>query len=179
MPSLSPNIDEEEPYWFCLKCKSFLPRDQFMKGSKRYLCKKHFYEKNRKEREETKVLNPQKIQAYTTWQVAYHDASKYFKSIMLFPVSKIFKMLETLKLPLGTAARLVPLDPLKPLSVDNFFLTSASARMDMCKIWRKFKCGDLYFSALDSKLGRPIFASSINKNTLFQSIAQENKSLVA
>jgi hypothetical protein len=28
-------------------------------------------------------------------------------------------------------------------------------------------------------LGRPIFASSINKNTLFQSIAQENKSLVA
>ena len=49
---------------------------------------------------------------------------------------------------LNIGVRLLPLDPQKSLSLDNYCLTSLDIRKVMCRVWKRFHCTREYESAL-------------------------------
>ena len=90
--------------------------------------------------------NPQKKQANIAWQVAYKDSVTIFQLKMDITPAQVLLLLQDYNI--GTGARLIPFDPKKPLSLDNFILASLAIRKVMCRVWRQFHCTSEYNRAL-------------------------------
>lgn len=134
--------------WYCMECRGFLAQDQFKSGPRRTICRKHYNEKWNRIQVDRWKSNPQKKAADITWQVAYRDSVVVFDAKIHMTQGQVLELLQTHQGPI----RLLPLDPTKPLSVDNYVFAPLTTRKLMCGIWKKLKCVDDYRKAL-SELG--------------------------
>lgn len=130
--------------WYCVQCHSFLPRDKFKPGPKRWICKRHYNEKWHKVKMELWNKNPQEKQASIVWQMAYKDSLAVFLLKINITPAQVLPLLDSM----NTAVRLLPLDPTKPLSLENCFLASLAIRKVACRVWKQFHCTSEYASAL-------------------------------
>ena len=82
------------------------------------------------------------------WQVAYKDSATIFLLKIAITPAQVLLLLQDENIPIETNVRLLPLDPKKPLSVDNCFLASLAIRKVMCRVWKHSSCAREYESAL-------------------------------
>ena len=137
-----------EKEWYCTKCRSFLPINKFKAGPKRWICKRHCGEKWHIAKMKLWDKYPQQKQASIAWQVAYRDSVTLFLLKIAITPAQVLLLLQDQNIPVETGVRLLPLDPKKPLSIDNCFLASLAIRKVMCRIWKQFRCTREYDSAL-------------------------------
>jgi hypothetical protein len=121
---------------FCLACKAFLPAAMFKSGVRRTLCKTHFNKRMCQIKQQKWCENPQERKAKIVWQIAYIDSKKTFKTTINITPAVVSELLHQFKISLIESVRLVPVDPVLPLSISNCCLTSCANRKDMCVVWR-------------------------------------------
>ena len=134
--------------WYCIHCREFLPVDQFKAGPKRWICRRHYNEKWHKVKMERWNQKPQQKQASIMWQVAYKDSVTVFLLKIAITPAQVLMLLQDYNIPMNTGVRLLPLDPKKPLSLDNCCLTSLAIRKVTSRVWKQFHCTREYDSAL-------------------------------
>ena len=134
--------------WYCMQCSDFLPIQQFKAGPKRWICKKHYNEKWHKVKMKRWNKCPEQRQCNIMWQVAYKDSATVFLLKIEITPAQVLMLLQDHTIPVDTSVRLVPLDPKKPLSLDNYCLASLAIRKVMCRVWKRFHCTSKYESAL-------------------------------
>jgi hypothetical protein len=144
----------------CITCKEFLPVDKFKPGIKRSICRMHYNICHRKAQQEKKNQIPGRLQSATAWQMALADSQKIFNLRMTLKPSEVRTVLSSCPISSQCKARFVPLDPNKPLSLNNFCLTSSDTRKEMCNAWRMLQSTEIYAQFLDPGLGREVYASS-------------------
>ena len=149
---------------FCLDCKMFLPNDRFKPGSRRTLCRIHYNERMCNIKAQRWEEKPQERQTRIIWQVSYIDSIKIFKQKIKITPAALLGLMQDLKIPATASVRLVPVDPLEPLSTDNFCLTSPTNRKDMCTVWRRSQSKHDYCMFFNPENMRPIYA--ISKSTV-------------
>ena len=125
----------------CTICDTEQPEDQFKPGLKRWICRKHYNEKWRRIRKERWARRPHERQAHIAWQMAYRDSTKVFMLKIAITPAQV----ATLRL---DSARLLPIDPTRPLSMDNHRLVSAEARMRACRAWARSRDAGEYAEAI-------------------------------
>ena len=145
---------------YCIECRHFLPVDQFKPGCRRNMCKRHYNERMHKAKMEKWVQRPQLRQSYIVWQIAYIDSIKVFDRKISIPPSRVLEILQHCAISCTDAVRLVPMEPLEPLSLDNFCLTSITNRKDMCNVWKRLHCRSTYTQFLDPQYKKTILATS-------------------
>ena len=136
---------EMEDEWYCVQCRTFLPKDQFKSGPKRWICKRHYNEKWHTVRMQLWDKQPQERHANIIWQMAYRDSVTVFRLKIDITPAQLLLLLRDYNI---VDARLLPLDPTKPLSQDNCLLTSLAIRKVVCRVWKQFHCSTEYNSAL-------------------------------
>jgi hypothetical protein len=134
--------------WYCMQCRDFLPIKQFKAGPKRWICRRHYNEKWHKVKMERWNKNPQQKRCNIMWQIAYKDSIIVFLLKIEITPAQVLILLQDHSIPMNTGVRLLPLDPKKPLSLDNYCLTSLDIRKVMCRVWKRFHCTSEYESAL-------------------------------
>ena len=134
--------------WYCMQCRDFLPIQQFKAGPKRWICRRHYNEKWHKVKMERWNQNPQQKQCNVIWQIAYKDSITVFLLKIEISPAQVLILLQDHSIPMNTGVRLLPLDPNKPLSLENYCLTSLAIRKVMCRVWKQFHCTSEYESAL-------------------------------
>ncbi len=145
---------------FCIECKTFLPTHQFQNWCRRTICKMHYNERMRLGKRQSWAENPQKRQANVVWQIAYADSKKVYDQKLNITPAQVLSILSSADITVDSVVRLIPLDPCKELSMDNYCLTSQKNRMDLASVWRKLKCKTTYDQFFSPEAKRPIFASS-------------------
>ena len=134
--------------WYCMQCSDFLPINQFKAGPKRWVCRRHYNEKWHKVKMERWDKNPQEKQANIMWQMAYRDSIKVFLLKIEINPAQVLMLLQEHNIPIKTKVRLLLLDPKKPLSLDNYVLTTLAIRQVMCRVWKRSHCTREYASVL-------------------------------
>jgi hypothetical protein len=124
------------------------------------MCKRHYNERMHKAKMEKWVQRPQVRQSYIIWQIAYIDSIKVFDLKISIAPSRVLEILQQYAISSTDTVRLVPMDPLEPLSLDNFCLTSKTNRKDMCNIWKRLRCRSSYMQFLDPQYKKTILATS-------------------
>ena len=145
---------------FCIECKAFLPLHLFQPWCRRTVCKTHYNERMRLGKQLAWVKNPQKRQANIVWQIAYSDSRKVYDQKLNITPAEVLDVLKGSNILTDSVVRLVPLDPCRSLSMDNFCLTSQKNRTDLASVWRKLKCKQSYDKFFSPEAKRPIFALS-------------------
>ena len=134
--------------WYCMQCRDFLPIQQFKTGPKRWICRRHYNEKWHKVKMEQWIKNPQQKQSNIMWQIAYKDSVTVFLLKIEITPAQVLILLQDHTIPINTDVRLLPLNPKKPLTLDNYCLTSLAIRKVMCRVWKRFCCTSEYEGAL-------------------------------
>jgi hypothetical protein len=91
---------------------------------------------------------PQQKQSNIMWQIAYKDSVTVFLLKIDITPAQVLMLLQDHAVHVNTGVRLLPLDPKKALSLDNYCLTSLAIRKVMCRVWKQFCCTSEYESAL-------------------------------
>ena len=146
----------------CLACQDFLPLTKFKRGSKRSLCRAHYNIRHRESQKQKAEENPFRVQSSSVWQMAFIDSQKVFKVPMTMKPADVRQMLLSNKI--GNGARLVPIDPCLPLSMENFCLTTSENRREMCNAWRSLRSKPIYTKFFSSELERVIYARSVEND---------------
>ena len=141
-----------------MQCRDFLSIQQFKSGPKRWICKQHYNDRLHKAKMELWNKNPQQKQCNIIWQIAYKDSTTVFLQKIGISLSQLLTLLQDHAIPVDTGVRLVPLDPKKPLSLDNYCLTSLAIRKVMCRVWKRFHCTKEYESAMGGCRPGPLSA---------------------
>ena len=149
-----------EPKKLCVECKEFLPLSKFKKDRWRTLCQFHYNKRHREAQRQQYERNPRRLQSSTVWQMAFVDAQKVFKKQLAISPSEVRDMMQVYTIDSASGARLVPVDPDKPLSIENYCLTTSDNRREMCSAWKNLKCKNIYLRFMSPELGRQIYASS-------------------
>ena len=71
---------------------------------------------------------PQNKQANITWQMAYKDSVSVFLSKIEITPTQVLALLRDDDIPLTAKVRLLPLNPTKPLAMENCWLVSLEIR---------------------------------------------------
>jgi len=105
--------------------------------------------------------DPLARKSHEIWQIAYVDSLRTFKTSIDMKQGELIELMQCFNINVGDAVRLVPVDPTKPVSSNNYCFTSVINKNDMCRIWRKLHSANDYMLFLDPKTKRPIFGSSM------------------
>jgi hypothetical protein len=145
---------------YCVGCKAFIDVGNF--GTKQYrnYCRTHFNERHNKSHKEKWAQNPIERKANTIWQIANNDSKKTFHLKMLMKPSQVLQIIKSKGVGLDDDVRLVPIDPLKPLSMTNYCMTDARTKFITGWIWRKVHNVDDYKFLFDPRCKKPIYARS-------------------
>jgi hypothetical protein len=116
---------------YCYTCKKRLPPEQFRKDAARNICRLHYNKQQQKKRAQD--WSPLEKKANIIWQVAYADSKNIFKhtavTILLAEVVGLCTQ--------DRDFRLVPVDPLKQLSLDNCAMVSLEHRKVLVRCWKR------------------------------------------
>lgn len=151
---------------FCVECNEFLDEKRFpsksysSKQSSRSICKVHANKMAKESRLKKWAQDPLVRKAHEVWQIAYADSSRTFKVSCGISQGSVLALLQRHQLASDDDLRLVPVDPTKPLSIDNYCFTSTQNKTDMSRIWRKLKCVRDYMRFMGPDMKRPILGSS-------------------
>lgn len=133
---------------YCTECRSFLPVSEFKSGPKRWVCKRHYNERWHKAKMERWRQHPEEKQASITWQVAYRDSVCVFLSKIEITPAQVKKLLQDDDIPDNASTRLLPLNPTKPLCMENYLLVSLEIRKVLCRVWKQSHCISKYNEVL-------------------------------
>lgn len=131
--------------WYCTDCADFLPVDQFKPGPKRWVCRKHYNQRWHRTKMELWTQEPQRKKAHLIWQIAYRDGVAVFRQKINISQAQVQDLMRDH----GPDQRLLPLDPTKPLSVDNYHVASLGTRKLMCRVWKGLGCAREYAKVLN------------------------------
>ena len=146
---------------FCVECRAFIDSNLFITRSRRTLCRAHTNKLARQVRLKKWDQDPLVRKTHEIWQIAYVDSLRTFKTAIDMKQSDLLELLQSLNINISDAVRLVPVDPTKPVSIDNYCFTSVINKNDMCRIWRKLHSANDYMLFLDPKTKRPVYGSSM------------------
>jgi hypothetical protein len=139
--------------FFCIECNAFLPENRFNKNGGRIMCAFH----DNKKRDYEKMLNPMTKKARIIWHVAYNDAVRKFKTKSKISYSQVKEILSKYNIPHDLEVRLLPANPLFPVSPTNFCLTSLSARKEIVSFWIRTHSFDAYCGYIGTPAKRPVY----------------------
>jgi hypothetical protein len=139
--------------FFCIECKTFLPEAQFNKNGGRILCSYH----DNKKRDHARMQNPITKKTKIIWHVARNDAVKKFKIPSKISSTQVKDILSKYNIQQDLDVRLIPANPLRPLSPTNFCLTSLSARKEIVSFWIRTYCFDAYSGYIGPDARRPVY----------------------
>ena len=74
-----PPVPDLENRRYCRACQIMLPVSAFPAGKRRYLCKRHIWERVQRPSKERARANVDKRRLWTIWKTCYHDAMRTFK----------------------------------------------------------------------------------------------------
>ena len=74
-----PPVPDLENRRYCRACQIMLPVMAFPAGKRRYLCKRHIWERVQRPSKERARANVDKRRLWTIWKTCYHDAMRTFK----------------------------------------------------------------------------------------------------
>ena len=144
MPASNVLEMESETSRYCMKCCAFLAVGKFKTGPKRWICRRHYNEKWNTVKMELWKKRPQIKQANITWQMAYKDSVSVFLSKIEITPSQVLALLHDNDTPINSKVRLLPLNPTKPLSMENCWLVSLEIRKVICRVWKQSRCINQY-----------------------------------
>ena len=145
---------------FCVACNTLLDISKFDTRRARHLCKEHANKKHADLKKIRWTKKPLERRAYVIWQMAYIDSQKTFQLKMEVKAPQVLKLLEENNFGVDEDIRLIPIDPLKPLSMTNYCVVNGATKYDLCFNWRKLRNPDSYKMCLDPRHMKKIFASS-------------------
>ena len=146
---------------FCVECKEFLDSKLFALKNRRTICKAHANKKSRQSRLTKWAQNPLVQKAHEVWQVAYADSHRTFKVVCGISQGSVHALLQHHKIDISDDLRMVPVDPIKPVSINNYCFTSALNKNDMCRVWRMLHCARDYMLFISPEMKRPVYGSSV------------------
>ena len=144
MPASNVLEMESETSRYCMKCCAFLAVGKFKTGPKRWICRRHYNEKWNTVKMELWKKRPQNKQANITWQMAYKDSVSVFLSKIEITPAQVLALLRDNDIPLTAKVRLLPLNPTKPLAMENCWLVSLEIRKLICRVWKQSRCINQY-----------------------------------
>ena len=145
---------------FCIECKTLLDISKFDTKRARNLCKKHSNKKHSNFKKVRWTKNPLERRAYVIWQMAYIDAQKTFQLKLEVKPSHVIKLLEENNFDVNDCVRLIPIDPLKPLSMTNYCFVDGATKYDICLNWRQLHDPDSYKMCFDPRCMKKIYVLS-------------------
>ncbi len=148
----------EPKEYFCTDCKAFLSETLFSKCGSKTRCAFHY----NKHRLPLKRLSPTTKKNSIIWQVAHNDAKRKFNNIIKLNSTDVRNILSRCNIQPDQQVRLLPLDPLQPISPTNFCITSLPARKEIVSFWLRTHCLDGYNGYVGPEAKRPIFGRSTN-----------------
>mmetsp|Transcript_16446 Transcript_16446/g.32481 ORF Transcript_16446/g.32481 Transcript_16446/m.32481 type:complete len:193 (+) Transcript_16446:639-1217(+) len=101
---------------WCKKCRAFLPLEEFPKGKRRFVCRKHAARPNNATAARARMLdaNPRKKALWRLWHYAYLDSRSAFCSAGSPTQADIAALCDAVGLEPTVELRVVPVDPLGP-----------------------------------------------------------------
>jgi hypothetical protein len=139
--------------FFCIECKTFLTEEKFNKNGGRILCAYH----DNKKRDHARMQNPATKKSKIIWHVARNDALKKFKVPSKISSTQVKEILTKHNIQQDLDVRLLPANPLLPLSPTNFCITSLSARKEIVSFWIRTHCFDAYSGYIGPDARRPVY----------------------
>ena len=141
----------------CTEC------NELTMSKKSKLCRKHSNIKSKESRLKKWRENPLVQKAHEIWQIAYADSARTFKVSCGISQGVVYVLLVRHNISNGDT-RLVPLDPMEPLSLKNYCFTSTANKNDMCRAWRLLQSPKdyrLFISLRETDAKRPVYGSSM------------------
>ena len=137
---------------FCRRCNAMQPIDKFMRGQKRYCCRRHFYEL---QHTTNQGRCRKKAHEISTEIRAIYYARKLAKNV--FAGYDLTLTADDARLALNREQCIVPLDPSAPLSAVNFSLCYPPQRQVLIKLWSVQRDALLYTQLLRSFNAASVF----------------------
>jgi hypothetical protein len=128
----------------------------------RNICRDHFNRQQAITKKAKWEKNPLERKAHTIWQIAYGDCHRTFQVKMEMGISQVYNLMKQNNFSCYDDVRIIPVDPLLPLSMTNFCMTDAKSKFDMCFIWKNVHKPQDYISCFCSKCNIKIYASSLD-----------------
>jgi len=147
---------------YCVHCESFLALDAFMPNGSRTICRAHFYKLKEESKNKRWAKRPILRKAHTVWQHAYIASRKTFQVKLDMSFAFVLELIDRSNKGLRDNVRIIPMDPLQPISKSNFWLTDTKTKIYMCALWRKVRSQKDYMFCMDPRCGHMICASSAN-----------------
>jgi hypothetical protein len=116
---------------YCRRCDRMLPLASFMRGQKRFCCRKHFYEMQRatrrtpRHRKRGEEISPEMRAIQYARKLARNTFSGYDLTVTVEDARNAIK----------NARCIVPRDPEAPLTSSNFALCLPAQRLVLSKLW--------------------------------------------
>ena len=129
---------------FCRVCQDMLPVERFSTGVRRYICRRHLYERVQLPCKQRMLTNPRKKLLWQIWKRCWVDAKIIFrqprisllqKDIERSLAKKLPDALEELPAELNSLS-LMPADPSIKLSCKNMVLVPPTLRKTLLKARR-------------------------------------------
>ena len=172
-----PTVPDLDHRRFCRACQAVLPLDAFPAGKRRYLCRKHMWERVKRPHKERLRSDPRKKQICRLWKQCWDDARRTFQQTRVVltqgDIAAVLSMIDVDALKKdakmgasGTdaartdAARtdaskqmlagiaLLPANPTQRLSNENHVVVDAGTRLELLRAFRKEGVGT-YVEALE------------------------------
>ena len=143
----------------CILCKEFLTLDQFKPGVKKF-CKFHYNIRHNETKRQRWSEDPRTRKASIIWQMAFMDSRRVFNIKLSIKPSEVQEIVASCEL--TDDVRMLPLDPLAPLSTSNFCVTTTQTRREICSAWRLLPDPRIYREFMKPEMKRNIFVTSEN-----------------
>jgi len=144
-----PDLDNRR---FCRACETALPVELFPPGKRRYLCRRHTWLRVKRPSKERALADPHKKLLWVLWKRCWNDAKTVFGhpriALRQRDIAKVLSELdfgegvtngESLNKVEGRAdpaIALLPEDPARLLSQENFVIVDRDVRRDMLRAYR-------------------------------------------
>ena len=139
-----PIIPDMDNRRFCRACQAMLPVEFFPTGTRRYICKRHLWERVQLPSKKRMLTNPRKKLLWILWKRCWSDAKAIFGQPHITLLQKDIERILTENLPNTTEElpaelnnlSLMPTDPAHLLSCDNVVLVPSTVRKHLLKARR-------------------------------------------
>ena len=132
--------------------------DQFKPGLKRSFCKFHYNIKHNETKRQRWSEDPRTRKASIIWQMAFMDSRRVFNVKLSIKPSEVQEIVSSCEL--TDDVRMLPLDPLAPLSTSNFCVTTTQTRREICSAWRLLPDSRIYREFMKPEMKRKIYVTS-------------------
>ena len=131
--TLAPVPDVDGRRW-CRHCDKTLPVALFPSGRRRYICRKHVWERVTKLSTQLSMQDPQRSRLWLLWKRCWTDARTVFKQTRVGIVQGDIEAL--LRGVQGDGVSVMPADPTRVLCTKNAVLVQTPKRPQLVRAWR-------------------------------------------